>query len=67
MSDELSHVSSTGEARMVDVSAKPETERVARATGLIRMTPETLTAIRRAEVKKGDVLAVTHSPLLTFK
>lgn len=60
MSDELSHVSSTGEARMVDVSPKPETERVARATGVIRMTPETLTAIRRAEVKKGDVLAVAR-------
>ena len=60
MSDELSHVSSTGEARMVDVSAKLETDRVARATGVIRMRPETLEAIVRAEVKKGDVLAVAR-------
>lgn len=60
MSDELSHVSGSGEARMVDVSSKPETERVARATGVIRMTQETLGAILRAEVKKGDVLAVAR-------
>jgi cyclic pyranopterin phosphate synthase len=60
MSDELSHVSGTGEARMVDVSAKAETDRVARATGLIRMRAETLAAIVRAEVKKGDVLGVAR-------
>src|SRR5215208_1205744 len=60
MADRLTHVSDTGEARMVDVSAKPETLRVARATGLIRMQPATLSAIVRAEVKKGDVLGVAR-------
>lgn len=60
MSDELSHVAPTGEARMVDVSAKAETQRVARATGAIRMQPATLAAIRANEVKKGDVLSVAR-------
>ncbi len=60
MSDELSHVSPGGEARMVDISAKPETVRVARATGSIRMRPETLAAIVGAQLKKGDVLAVAR-------
>ena len=56
MSDRLSHVAESGEARMVDVSAKSESQRVARATGSIRMKPETLAAIVNAQVKKGDVL-----------
>jgi cyclic pyranopterin monophosphate synthase len=60
MTDELSHVSGSGEARMVDVSAKAATERLARATGSIRMTLETLEAIRRSEIKKGDVLSVAR-------
>jgi cyclic pyranopterin monophosphate synthase len=60
MTDKLSHVGDSGEARMVDVSAKAETERVAKATGSIRMRPETLTAIVNAEVKKGDVLGVAR-------
>lgn len=60
MTDELSHVAPSGEARMVDVSAKAETERVARATGSIRMKPATLAAIRANEVKKGDVLSVAR-------
>jgi len=45
---------------MVDVSAKPETHRLARATGSIRMSPATLTAIVNAELKKGDVLGVAR-------
>jgi cyclic pyranopterin monophosphate synthase len=55
---ELSHADSTGQARMVDVSEKPVTARYARATGSIRMKPETLDAIRRNSVAKGDVLSV---------
>ena len=55
---ELSHVGPDSEARMVDVSAKPETHREARAAGEIRMSPETLVAIRSASLAKGDVLAV---------
>jgi cyclic pyranopterin phosphate synthase len=60
MTDELTHVGESGEARMVDVSAKPESQRVARASGLIRMRPTTLNAIVNAEVKKGDVLGVAR-------
>jgi len=60
VTDDLSHVAESGEARMVDVSAKAETDRVARATGIIRMRPETLSAIVRAQLKKGDVLGVAR-------
>lgn len=63
MTDEdrpLSHVDADGSARMVDVSAKPETERVARAAGSIRMAPETLAAIKANNVKKGDVIGVAR-------
>lgn len=56
----LSHVSADGSARMVDVSAKPETERVARAAGSIRMAPATLAAIRANTIKKGDVIGVAR-------
>ena len=56
----LTHVGPTGEARMVDVGAKPETERVARAVGSIRMRPETLAAIRANQLKKGDVIGVAR-------
>jgi len=56
----LTHVDRAGEARMVDVSAKPDTERVARAIGTIRMESVTLTAIRDATVKKGDVLSAAR-------
>lgn len=55
---ELSHVGPGGEARMVDVSSKAVTSRLARATGAIRMKAETLALIRRNEVAKGDVLTV---------
>lgn len=54
----LTHVSEDGEARMVDVSAKAVTARVARAGGAIRMRQETLSAIREQDVAKGDVLGV---------
>jgi cyclic pyranopterin phosphate synthase len=56
----LSHVADSGEAKMVDVSAKPETQRQARATGSIRMRLATLQAIVNAEIKKGDVLGVAR-------
>ena len=45
---------------MVDVSAKGETTRIARASGVIRMRAETLEAIRSNQLKKGDVLAVAR-------
>ncbi|HET7459522.1 MAG TPA: cyclic pyranopterin monophosphate synthase MoaC [Gemmatimonadaceae bacterium] len=57
----LTHVdASSGEARMVDVTAKRETERVARASGAIRMRADTLAAIRDNTLAKGDVLAVAR-------
>lgn len=57
MSD-LSHVDQTGQARMVDVTDKAITDRFARATGVIRMKSETLAAIQRNSLAKGDVLSV---------
>jgi cyclic pyranopterin monophosphate synthase len=54
----LTHVGSRGEARMVDVSSKGDTERLARAAGAIRMRRETAVAIRDNQLAKGDVLTV---------
>jgi cyclic pyranopterin phosphate synthase len=59
MSD-LSHVDEQGRARMVDVSGKAVTLRMARATGSIQMRRETLDAIRSNVVAKGDVLGVAR-------
>jgi cyclic pyranopterin monophosphate synthase len=59
MSD-LSHVDADGKARMVDVSGKDVTARLARATGSIRMKRETLDAIRANAIAKGDVLGVAR-------
>ena len=60
MTDRLTHIADSGEAKMVDVSAKAETMRTARATGSIRMKPETLSAIVNAQIKKGDVLGTAR-------
>ncbi len=57
---ELTHFDAQGQAHMVDVGAKTETERVARATGTIRMEPETLARIVEGNVKKGDVLGIAR-------
>jgi cyclic pyranopterin monophosphate synthase len=57
---DLSHVDRSGQARMVDVSAKETTERFARATGVISMSQEALSAVRKNAVEKGDVLAVAR-------
>lgn len=56
--DELTHFSDGGRARMVDVSDKPDTQRVAVASGVLRMQPETLARIRSGRIAKGDVLTV---------
>ena len=56
--DELTHFSDAGRARMVDVSAKPDTQRVAIASGILRMQTATLERIRAGQITKGDVLAV---------
>jgi cyclic pyranopterin phosphate synthase len=54
----LTHFSDSGRARMVDVSAKDDTVRIAVASGIIRMQPETLQRIRDGRMSKGDVLTV---------
>jgi len=56
----LTHFDPAGQAHMVDVSAKAETHRVARAGGLIRMQPATLALIESGSAKKGDVLGVAR-------
>ncbi|MGI6452159.1 MAG: cyclic pyranopterin monophosphate synthase MoaC [Syntrophomonadaceae bacterium] len=57
----FSHLNEDGYARMVDVSGKEETERIAVATSVIRMEAATLEAIKAGRVKKGDVLAVAQT------
>jgi cyclic pyranopterin phosphate synthase len=56
----LTHLDSQGAARMVDVGGKPETPRSATATGCIRMSAETLAAVREGSGPKGDVLAAAR-------
>lgn len=56
----LTHLDEQGRARMVDVGAKDETERLAVARGRVVMAPETLRLIREGQVKKGDVLTVAQ-------
>jgi len=56
----LTHFDARGQARMVDVAGKGVTERVARASGRIRMRPATLRQITGGGAKKGDVLGVAR-------
>ncbi|MDE2506740.1 MAG: cyclic pyranopterin monophosphate synthase MoaC [Planctomycetota bacterium] len=51
----LTHFDADGASRMVDVTSKPVTERTARASGLVRMSPATLALIRDKKLAKGDV------------
>lgn len=60
MSDKLTHLDAQGAARMVDVGAKPDTERTAVAGGAVYMRAETLRLIREGALKKGDVLTVAR-------
>ena len=60
MANRLTHLSKRGEARMVDVSPKAPTERVAVAEGRVRMRPKTLALVRRGNAKKGDVLGAAR-------
>ena len=53
---DLSHLDEHGRARMVDVGAKPATERRARARAVVRMAPATAAAVARGDAPKGDVL-----------
>ena len=56
----LTHIDRQGRARMVDVTGKPATKRVAIARGSIRMKPETLQLITENKVPKGDVLSTAR-------
>ena len=60
MADELTHLDASGAARMVDVSAKDVTVRVARAAGRFVTTPEVIGLLRRDGLPKGDALAVAR-------
>jgi cyclic pyranopterin phosphate synthase len=57
---EFTHFNESGRARMVDVSAKGSTERVATAQAKVFLQPETLEKIQRGKIAKGDVLAVAQ-------
>jgi cyclic pyranopterin monophosphate synthase len=58
--DRLTHVDETGAARMVDVSAKDVTTRVARASGRVLVSAEVVALLRGEGVPKGDALAVAR-------
>jgi len=60
MMAKLSHVDEQGRVRMVDVTAKDVTRRVAVARGVVTMRAETLAAIAEGQIPKGDVLAVAR-------
>lgn len=60
MEHKLTHLDETGRADMVDVAEKPDTARVAVASGVVRMQPATLRLIQEGALKKGDVLTVAQ-------
>ena len=60
MSKRLTHLDESGTARMVNVGAKPATERMARAGGIIRMSRDALVAIKAGDAPKGDVLGAAR-------
>ena len=60
MSGEFTHFDSSGASRMVDVGAKAVTDRLARASGLVRMLPATQKRIQERGFAKGDVLEVAR-------
>jgi cyclic pyranopterin phosphate synthase len=60
MAGELSHLDETGAARMVDVTGKADTDRVATAEAFVHMQPGTLALIQSGGIPKGDVLATAR-------
>ena len=56
--EKLTHVDASGKASMVDVGAKPDTERVAEAVGKVKMLQSTLQLVQENSFEKGDVLAI---------
>jgi cyclic pyranopterin phosphate synthase len=59
-SELLTHLDEDGRARMVDVGAKPETDRVATARAVVRMTPKTAAAVAAGDAPKGDVIGTAR-------
>jgi cyclic pyranopterin phosphate synthase len=57
---DLTHLDAEGRAQMVDVGAKPDTDRVAVAEGRVLLKPETLALVRTGQVEKGDVFTVAQ-------
>jgi len=57
---DLTHIDENGNAVMVDVSSKSETERTATAKGSVEMQPDTMALIQGGGVKKGDVLSIAQ-------
>ncbi|HNQ67508.1 MAG TPA: cyclic pyranopterin monophosphate synthase MoaC [Bacteroidales bacterium] len=61
MTNKFSHINNkTGKANMVDVGDKPDSLRIAVATGLIKLSPETVKMIRDNSMKKGEVLSISE-------
>lgn len=58
--NKLSHVNEKGKANMVDVGAKDDQKRIAKATGHITLKPETIQLIQENAMKKGDVLTISE-------
>ena len=56
----LTHFDASGQAHMVDVTDKTETDRIATAEGWVRMAPETLALVETGDAKKGDVIGVAR-------
>jgi cyclic pyranopterin phosphate synthase len=59
-SELLTHLDEDGRARMVDVGAKPETNRVATARAVVRMSPKTAAAVAAGDAPKGDVIGTAR-------
>lgn len=59
-SELLTHLDAEGRARMVDVGAKPATDRVATARAVVRMTPKTAAAVMAGDAPKGDVIGTAR-------
>jgi cyclic pyranopterin phosphate synthase len=60
VSPDLTHLDREGRARMVDVGAKPASDRRAVARAVVRMAPETAVAVRDGDAPKGDVLCTAR-------
>lgn len=60
MKEKFTHFDERGNARMVDVTAKKETTRIATAVSIIRMNPETFDLVKAGRIGKGDVLGVAR-------